>query len=86
VHALLGQNGAGKSTFVKILAGYHSADEGSQISVWGEQAHLTTTNGPRLGIGIVHQDLPFADGLSFRRPSVAPDQLARRGAGGPPAA
>jgi ribose transport system ATP-binding protein len=64
VHALLGQNGAGKSTFVKILAGYHSADEGSQISVWGEQAHLTTTNGPRLGIGIVHQDLPFADGLS----------------------
>jgi ribose transport system ATP-binding protein len=29
VHALLGENGAGKSTFLKILAGAHQQDEGT---------------------------------------------------------
>jgi ribose transport system ATP-binding protein len=29
VHALVGENGAGKSTFMKILAGVHSADAGT---------------------------------------------------------
>jgi len=28
VHALLGANGAGKTTFVKILSGVHQADSG----------------------------------------------------------
>jgi ABC-type sugar transport system ATPase subunit len=29
IHALLGENGAGKSTFLKILAGAHRQDEGT---------------------------------------------------------
>src|SRR5688500_12941818 len=29
IHALLGQNGSGKSTFVKLLAGYHKPDAGA---------------------------------------------------------
>jgi ABC-type sugar transport system ATPase subunit len=29
VHALLGENGAGKSTFLKILVGAHQQDEGT---------------------------------------------------------
>jgi ABC-type sugar transport system ATPase subunit len=31
IHALVGENGAGKSTFIKILTGAHSADSGE---VW----------------------------------------------------
>lgn len=48
VHALLGHNGCGKSTLVKIISGFHPADSGS-ISVAGGDGT------PR--IGVVHQDL-----------------------------
>lgn len=51
VHALLGENGAGKSTFVKSLSGLTEPDAGT-ISIFGEVAEIF---GPkishRLGIG-----------------------------------
>lgn len=57
VHALVGENGAGKSTMMKILAGIVTADSG-KIFLDGEEIHL---NGPRsalnLGISIIHQEL-----------------------------
>ena len=28
VHALMGENGAGKSTFIKVITGVHAAEEG----------------------------------------------------------
>jgi len=68
IHALLGQNGSGKSTFVKILAGYHSPDRGSEISICGSQVPLPIN--PRIcsqyGISYVHQDLGLAEGLSVQ--------------------
>ena len=35
IHALVGQNGSGKSTIVKILAGYHAPDRGAVAEVAG---------------------------------------------------
>jgi ribose transport system ATP-binding protein len=32
IHALVGQNGCGKSTLIKTLAGYHDADPGALAS------------------------------------------------------
>lgn len=40
VHGLVGENGAGKSTFMKILAGVQEADTG-QIEYLGEQVRFT---------------------------------------------
>jgi rhamnose transport system ATP-binding protein len=39
IHAVVGHNGAGKSTFVKILAGVVSPDEG-EVLVGGKQVTI----------------------------------------------
>jgi ribose transport system ATP-binding protein len=59
VHALLGENGSGKSTFIKILSGFHFPDAGGELYVRGEPVKLPLkiTDPTELGIGFVHQDL-----------------------------
>lgn len=59
VHALLGENGSGKSTFIKILSGFHFPDPGGELYVRGEPVRLPMkiTDPTELGIGFVHQDL-----------------------------
>ena len=41
IHALLGENGAGKSTFAKILAGVHRPTRG-QIKLNGESVDVSS--------------------------------------------
>ena len=60
VLALLGQNGAGKSTVIKVLAGVYSADEGT-VEVCGQPL----TGAPPPGtMAFIHQDLGLVDGLT----------------------
>jgi ABC-type sugar transport system ATPase subunit len=63
-HALIGENGAGKSTMGKILAGVYTADEG-EIRLDGKLIH---PNNPllarHLGIAMVHQELAFCPNLT----------------------
>ena len=58
VHGLLGENGSGKSTIIKILSGYHRPDDGrltlSGVSV---PLPLTPARSTELGLRFVHQDL-----------------------------
>jgi ribose transport system ATP-binding protein len=63
VHGLLGQNGSGKSTFIKILAGYHHPAEGGTLRVRGteHQLPLQPTDPRQLGFSFVHQDLGLID-------------------------
>ena len=37
IHALMGENGAGKSTFIKVITGVHQAEEG-EIFINGEKS------------------------------------------------
>ncbi|MCF8522080.1 MAG: ATP-binding cassette domain-containing protein, partial [Candidatus Planktophila sp.] len=57
VHAIVGENGAGKSTFMKILSGGVIPDEGS-IEVMGEKfSSFSVQSAAKLGIGIMYQEL-----------------------------
>lgn len=66
IHALAGANGSGKSTIVKILAGYHHPDDGSEIMVSGTP--MTLPIHPQVirkaGVRFVHQDNGFIAGMS----------------------
>ena len=62
VHALLGANGAGKSTFVKILTGAVRPDSGRIIVRGRERAAHSPGEARRLGLVSVYQE-----------PSVVPD-------------
>jgi len=63
VMALVGDNGAGKSTMIKTIAGIHPKDEGEIL--W--EGKPVSINGPKdsaaLGIEVVYQDLALCDNL-----------------------
>jgi simple sugar transport system ATP-binding protein len=61
VTAVVGDNGAGKSTFIKILSGVIPPDHG-HLEVLGEPVRFHSPAAARaLGIETVHQDLALAD-------------------------
>jgi len=63
VHALLGENGTGKSTLMHILAGYFPPTSGT-ILVDGKQRHFSTpADALALGIGMVRQHPGFIKGF-----------------------
>jgi ribose transport system ATP-binding protein len=58
IHVLVGQNGSGKSTFIKILSGYHLPDPGGKVTIGSEQLRFgAPEDAYRLGCRFVHQDL-----------------------------
>jgi len=66
VHALVGGNGCGKSTAIKVLAGVHRADAG-QIEVAGRSWDVSDYDpraGRAAGLRFVHQDLGLFPQLS----------------------
>jgi simple sugar transport system ATP-binding protein len=64
VLALVGDNGAGKSTFIKILCGFHPPDSGT-IEWEGKPLHLRSPLDARHhGIETVYQDLALVNDLT----------------------
>lgn len=57
IHALMGENGAGKSTMMKILTGIYERDAGS-ITVDGKEVVFKSPkDAEKLGIAVIHQEL-----------------------------
>jgi simple sugar transport system ATP-binding protein len=55
IHALLGENGAGKSSLMNVLAGLYRPDSG-EIRLHGQVVEVhSPRDATRLGIGMVHQ-------------------------------
>ena len=64
VHAIVGENGAGKSTTMKLLAGIEMPDEGI-IYLDGQPAHIKSPwNAEELGIAMVFQEMNLFNTLS----------------------
>ncbi len=64
---LVGDNGAGKSTFIKILSGVHKQDSGS-FYFDGKLTHIKNAkDSMRLGIETIYQDSALAYTLSIAR-------------------
>jgi simple sugar transport system ATP-binding protein len=67
VTCILGDNGAGKSSFIKILSGVHQAD-GGRLLVDGEPVEFTSPRDARAkGIATVYQDLAMVPLMSIWR-------------------
>ena len=64
IHALMGENGAGKSTFVKILSGLYRPDEGVIVLDGDTVEILNPSHARLLGVSPVHQELHLEPYLS----------------------
>jgi len=78
VLALLGDNGAGKSTFTKVLSGAYSASDGE---LWIDSKAVKFTS-PRQasehGIATIYQELALAENLSIAENVFLGRELKRR--------
>ena len=64
IHALMGENGAGKSTIIKIITGVYPMDSG-EIYYNGKPANIRNrTDAQKLGIGTVFQELSLIPTLT----------------------
>jgi D-xylose transport system ATP-binding protein len=79
ITALVGDNGAGKSTFIKCLSGLQPPDSGT-ISMHGTEVHLhDPRDSRRHGIETVYQDLGLVDDLNVWENLHLSRELRRKG-------
>src|ERR1700730_4344670 len=83
IHCLAGENGCGKSTLIKILAGVYAPDEGKIVVDRQTHSHLSPAASQRAGVQIIYQDLSLfpnlsvAENIVFRHHVEKPAKLVR---------
>ncbi|HZP18833.1 MAG TPA: sugar ABC transporter ATP-binding protein [Bauldia sp.] len=65
IHAVIGQNGAGKSTMINVLAGMLAADAGEIVLSGRAVAIQSTAEAIALGIATVYQELSLLPNLTI---------------------
>ncbi len=65
VHCLVGENGCGKSTLIKIISGVLQPEPGATMEIAGRPAaHLSPVESVHRGIQVIYQDLSLFPNLS----------------------
>src|SRR5262245_25625743 len=64
IHAIVGENGAGKSTAMRVAYGFYTADSG-EILINGQRQRIQRPlDAIALGIGMVHQHFMLIDTMT----------------------
>ena len=84
IHALMGENGAGKSTFIKVITGVHQAEEG-EIFINGEKVEIKNPkDAQKLSIaaiyqhGTAYQHLSVTENIFIGHENVTSQSLQKR--------
>lgn len=79
IHALLGENGTGKTTLMNVLGGVHPADAG-EIRIDGQNVVMNGTKASEAcGIAFIHQELTLINDLSVYENLFLGKELKKRG-------
>ena len=80
VLAIAGENGAGKSTPMKIMTGVYQPDRGGEIRIDGVLVpHLTgTAHAKQLGVSITYQELSVVDNLTISENMFLSKEISNR--------
>lgn len=79
VHCLVGENGSGKSTFIKIVGGVVPRDSGEIVLDRTTYDKLSAIDAIREGVQIIYQDLSLFPNLTVAE-NISINQLIERGA------
>jgi ribose transport system ATP-binding protein len=79
VHALIGENGAGKSTFMKILSGLYPPSSGRILLDGVETALPADGQAESLGIVLIHQELNLAEQMTVEENIFLGRELTKNG-------
>ncbi|MCC6611917.1 MAG: sugar ABC transporter ATP-binding protein [Anaerolineae bacterium] len=77
VACLVGENGSGKSTFIKIICGVYAPDQGEIIINGKTYRHLRPIDSIREGIQVIFQDFSLFPNLTVAENIALNDQVAR---------
>src|SRR3954454_25256975 len=64
IHAIVGENGAGKSTAMRIAYGFYTADSGPILVGGAVRSIQRPQDAIALGIGMVHQHFMLVDTMT----------------------
>ncbi len=81
IHALCGENGAGKSTFINVLSGYFPfASYAGEILINGQRKGFSVIReAEEAGIAVIHQELSLFPELSVTENIFMGHEIARKG-------
>lgn len=78
IHCLMGENGCGKSTLIKIISGFYTPDEGTIIFENKEYHRLSIAQSIQMGIQVIYQDMSIFPNLTVAENIAINNELYNR--------